>query len=223
MLNALALHRDTEDTPCSRFMIYVWAFEQGEGSKRKMGKRAAREAREGGRVGHSAEAQSDEGQGGTIASGTDDTEGMTNRMKGLSTQSPSNPPTIDAKTTQQSATTTHPADSPAGPPVVAPPADGTPVVQDVLVPWVLQPKPGTKETQAEEPKVFHRYYHLFLRGELRELVESAARDDGYIVVASPDQGAALGPEDKWMKVVSEGWEADNWWLEGQVGVGPTRG
>ena len=150
-------------------------------------------------------------------------------------------------------------------------------VQDVLVPWVYQPKPlpsekkpkekGRKRTQipnqspasnlksqpnhletgnttetsatpepAEpipdavpaqpEAQVFHRYYHLFVRGDLRGLVERAAVEGGYVVL--PDLGqdgitAQEGEVDvggkKWVRIREVGWEADNWWIEGEVGRG----
>lgn len=161
-------------------------------------------------------------------------------------------------------------------------------VQDVLVPWVYQPKPppsekkpkekgkkrqqkaaggppssaqsGATEVEAgsvseptetepsaaveasqvqpqsqpqPEAQVFHRYYHLFLRGELRELVERAAREDGYIVLADHPEGAESGHSgveaegrgdtdvdveaNKWLRIRGVGWEADNWWIEGEVG------
>lgn len=94
-------------------------------------------------------------------------------------------------------------------------------------------------TEKEEPEtqVFHRYYHLFVRGELRELVEEAVMEEGYIVRDGQDPditGISDGTEDirrgieeletegpkrkKWFRVVKEGWEADNWWLEGEVGL-----
>lgn len=57
--------------------------------------------------------------------------------------------------------------------------------QDVMVPWVMKRKDdqgGTEET------TFHRYYHLYQRGELeRDIVEA---------------GGA---------VIESGYERDNWW------------
>ncbi|KAK7539856.1 S-adenosyl-L-methionine-dependent methyltransferase [Phyllosticta citribraziliensis] len=77
--------------------------------------------------------------------------------------------------------------------------------QDVMVPWVMQGgnKPKAKAKNAnqrdavddeaqdqppEEPKTFHRYYHLYRKGELEADV------------------AAAGGE-----VVESGYEKDNWW------------
>ncbi|BEJ01875.1 hypothetical protein CcaverHIS631_0605570 [Cutaneotrichosporon cavernicola] len=107
---------------------------------------------------------------------------------------------------------------------------GGEVVQDVMVPWVVKPGPGKtkrakgrrgveaaedkspdqpEEPQEPEDKVYHRYYHLFVEGELRALVQAAGRSEGF----------ALGDEaGKYLRVVSEGWEADNWWIEGEVGL-----
>lgn len=55
--------------------------------------------------------------------------------------------------------------------------------QDVMVPWVMKQK---GEEDAE--RVFHRYYHLYRRGELEEDIEQA----GGLVEVS-------------------GYERDNWW------------
>ena len=144
-------------------MIYVWAYEQGEGSKRKMGKRA----------------------------------------QAQNARSLEEPPSEHIPGNEQG---------------------GKEIVQDVLVPWVLQPKPGTKLSKEEEdpspqPQVFNRYYHLFVKGELRQLVESAAQSGGYTLSLEGESGS-FGQNEKWVRIKAEGWEADNWWLEGQVGIGP---
>jgi tRNA (uracil-5-)-methyltransferase TRM9 len=66
--------------------------------------------------------------------------------------------------------------------------------QDVMVPWVMRgsKKAGSGEqtngTAPTEDKVFHRYYHLYRRGELESEIEAA----GGVVVES-------------------GYEKDNWW------------
>jgi tRNA (uracil-5-)-methyltransferase TRM9 len=53
--------------------------------------------------------------------------------------------------------------------------------QDVMVPWV---------TRAEAEEVtYHRYYHLFRKGELEKCVEEAGG-----------------------KVLEGGYERDNWWV-----------
>lgn len=114
-------------------------------------------------------------------------------------------------------------------------------VQDVLVPWVLSSEPGKKKDKTknvkgrrkqgeglgpeqqpedneqpkeEEPKVFHRYYHLFVEGELEDLVRTAAQSDGYAVLGKDEDKPESG---MYLRVVDVGWEADNWWIEGEVG------
>ncbi|KAJ2536510.1 tRNA methyltransferase, has a role in tRNA modification [Coemansia sp. RSA 1933] len=73
-----------------------------------------------------------------------------------------------------------------------------PNVQDVLVPWVL---PGSKtrtsndvdaadNTTHLEDKVFHRYYHLFRKGELQQLFEQVGR----------------------CEIVENGYDRDNWYI-----------
>lgn len=92
-------------------------------------------------------------------------------------------------------------------------------VQDVLVPWVLSNSTGKKKDEGgpePEPQVFERYYHLFVEGELQNLVENAARDDGFTVLNKP--AAETSSSGKWLRTVATGWEADNWWIEGEVGT-----
>ncbi|KAJ2116087.1 tRNA methyltransferase, has a role in tRNA modification, partial [Coemansia sp. RSA 921] len=62
-----------------------------------------------------------------------------------------------------------------------------PNTQDVLVPWVV---PGFRAQNDEQDKVYHRYYHLFRKGELQQLVEQV---DGCSVVES-------------------GYDRDNWYV-----------
>ncbi|WVR09279.1 hypothetical protein IAU60_006344 [Kwoniella sp. DSM 27419] len=133
LLRPLRLSRDA---PRARFMIYVWAYEQGQGSKRKMGQ---------------------------MATGGDK-------------------------------------------------------VQDVLVPWVYS-QPGSRQAGTpQSPQVFHRYYHLFVEGELKEMVLEAGALEGFAIL--PDGTDEPAPTTgKWLRVRGVGWEADNWWLEGEVGVG----
>ncbi|KAI9064510.1 S-adenosyl-L-methionine-dependent methyltransferase [Trametes sanguinea] len=111
--------------------------------------------------------------------------------------------------------------------------------QDVFVPWVLaqlaEPKPkarrkgkatdreaskGSQEevkatndaasTTVEPPKVYERYYHMFAKGELNELVTEAASDMGLCVGApgSAAQSGACGIE-----IVQDGWERSNYYVE----------
>ncbi len=159
-------------SPFASFIVYVWAFEQGEGSKRKMGSAA-----------HEAE-----------------------RKEAV---------------------------------------DGVTEDQDVLVPWVLQAQLGPSAGQAKQrkgrkgrgsatdqeaapaatpgpeapptppPQVYRRYYHLFKQGELQNLVREAARAEGLRVLEADEEGVS----DRWMRIRGIGYERDNWWLEGEVGMG----
>lgn len=67
-----------------------------------------------------------------------------------------------------------------------------------------------------DDKVYNRYYHLFVEGELRDLVCRAAASEGF----APDRREGGG---KYLRVVNEGWEADNWWIEGEVGLAAEAG
>lgn len=108
-----------------------------------------------------------------------------------------------------------------------------------------------KEETQEEEKVFNRYYHLFIEGELRDLIFEAGIAEGYRILPSAESSSSSIPsttttsststkqtttnpgnqipdhrenEDenengKWLRIRGEGWEADNWWVEAEVGVG----
>ncbi|OQV15112.1 Alkylated DNA repair protein alkB-like protein 8 [Hypsibius exemplaris] len=60
--------------------------------------------------------------------------------------------------------------------------------QDVLVPWHLKnvPSSADKEKPAEPEKVFHRFYHVFREGELRQCCERLA--DVRVVLEYYDEG-----------------------------------
>lgn len=60
--------------------------------------------------------------------------------------------------------------------------------QDVMVPWVMRGKKERGAENAAEDKTFHRYYHLYRKGELESDIEAAG---GTILEA--------------------GYEKDNWW------------
>ncbi|KAI0273556.1 S-adenosyl-L-methionine-dependent methyltransferase [Gloeopeniophorella convolvens] len=97
------------------------------------------------------------------------------------------------------------------------------VGQDVFVPWVFssesaRPKlplgAGVAEPQSDAltgtSKTFQRYYHMFAKGELDQLVQIAAHDLGLRVGRSPesDGGGAQGIE-----IVESGWERSNYYIE----------
>jgi tRNA (uracil-5-)-methyltransferase TRM9 len=59
--------------------------------------------------------------------------------------------------------------------------------QDIMVPWVLK-TPQSATTPDAQPKVFHRYYHLYESAELERDVEKAGG-----------------------RVLESGYDRDNWW------------
>ncbi|KAI0721026.1 S-adenosyl-L-methionine-dependent methyltransferase [Cerioporus squamosus] len=109
--------------------------------------------------------------------------------------------------------------------------------QDVFVPWVLaqsvesKPKtrrkgksfgqtglPETPETgldaQDAPPKVFNRYYHMFAKGELNELVADAAKELGLTLGdASGADVAVTGDKERGVQIVQDGWERSNYYVE----------
>ncbi|KAH9901001.1 S-adenosyl-L-methionine-dependent methyltransferase [Cubamyces lactineus] len=101
--------------------------------------------------------------------------------------------------------------------------------QDVFVPWVLaqpqEPKPKGRrkgklgersageatppseaQSDATTPKVFDRYYHMFAKGELNELVTEAAVEMG-LRVGEP------GLAGEGVQIVQDGWERSNYYVE----------
>ncbi|KAI0647117.1 S-adenosyl-L-methionine-dependent methyltransferase [Trametes meyenii] len=111
--------------------------------------------------------------------------------------------------------------------------------QDVFVPWVLaqsaqsKPKPktlrkkGLDETSAKDeedttyakrsqsaPKVYDRYYHMFAKGELTELVSDGAKEMG-LHVGSPSDTThnQEGIDTFGVQVVQDGWERSNYYVE----------
>ena len=77
--------------------------------------------------------------------------------------------------------------------------------EDVFVPWVL---PNVKGSRGESPRVFKRFYHMFVKGELRELVIHAARDLGLQVGARDDVDGVRG-----LEIVQDGWQRSNYYVE----------
>ncbi|KAL4959427.1 tRNA (carboxymethyluridine(34)-5-O)-methyltransferase [Aspergillus stella-maris] len=59
--------------------------------------------------------------------------------------------------------------------------------QDIMVPWVLK-TPESQATPNVQPKVYHRYYHLYQGSELEQDVVSAGG-----------------------RVLESGYDRDNWW------------
>ncbi|KAL0947047.1 hypothetical protein HGRIS_013190 [Hohenbuehelia grisea] len=76
--------------------------------------------------------------------------------------------------------------------------------KDIFVPWVLSQSSEASKEQA----TFHRYYHMFAKGELSELVSMAATELGLHV------GPPLATEGrKGIEIVQDGWERSNYYVE----------
>lgn len=74
--------------------------------------------------------------------------------------------------------------------------------QDVMVPWVMRGKKKKKGEEGEgggekeADRTFHRYYHLYRKGELEENVRDAGG-----------------------RVLEAGYEKDNWWAIAERALG----
>lgn len=78
--------------------------------------------------------------------------------------------------------------------------------------------PAAPEQAQPERQVFHRYYHLFVEGELREDVVAAATGMGFAIRGERDDQDGTRKGGKWLRIIEEGYEKDNWYLEGEVGI-----
>lgn len=99
--------------------------------------------------------------------------------------------------------------------------EGTKSGRDVFVPWVLstpniKPKARKTDTYPEtdqeadlKPQVFNRYYHMFAKGELTELVHEAVAELGLHV--GPFVGTQLGQ--RGVEIIQDGWERSNYYVE----------
>jgi len=96
----------------------------------------------------------------------------------------------------------------------------SPSGKDVFVPWVMSqqgtaPNQATKQpvkNAAENPgtivevPVYHRYYHMFAKGELTRLTCEAARGVG-LVIGPPEDGR------RGIEIIQDGWERSNYYVE----------
>ncbi|KAA1069846.1 tRNA methyltransferase, has a role in tRNA modification [Puccinia graminis f. sp. tritici] len=91
-------------------------------------------------------------------------------------------------------------------------------LQDVLVPWVLNNNSDQKST--EKLTTYNRYYHLFREGELIELVKCAAEslELSFTQLHSNLPQSTPPPQKDWCLIKRHGWEADNWWVEVELGI-----
>lgn len=107
--------------------------------------------------------------------------------------------------------------------------EGRRIGQDVFVPWMLStPKPQNQtnglstaatippqntDKEVSAPQVFNRYYHMFAKGELAELVQNAAGDLGLSVGAGPTETQRTMTRMKGVEIVRDGWERSNYYVE----------
>ena len=80
---------------------------------------------------------------------------------------------------------------------------------DVVVPWVLSKglsKTAESELDQTKHEVFNRYYHMFAKGELRDLVEEAAKECD-LHIGSEKNGC------RGVEIVQDGWERSNYYVE----------
>lgn len=205
----------------SRFFIYVWAYEQGPLSRRKMGSLADANAA----AAAAAAAGQGEGGGGGGSGGSSEAVAPVDKVQDvmvpwiLAPQAPkaSKPkePRASRKTRVKGTRHPHAQAQEQQERQEAEQQEQQPDSEPIPATTAPAPEPEP------EPQVFNRYYHLFVEGELRALVERAALQDGFVLRATgDDDDITPSPQEghKWLRVVAEGWEADNWWIEGEVGV-----
>ncbi|WVF67709.1 hypothetical protein IAT40_002468 [Kwoniella sp. CBS 6097] len=263
LLRPLALNKLP---PYSRFMIYVWAYEQGEMSKRRMGVLA--------NANTNADAPSERGVNDGAAGESAEIKGMSSlsvedekdaigdqdgRLGGEKVQdvlvpwvyskpgqsSKRKPAAVRTKTKKdprkhvRDDATAQPKESSNNEASAGPDVDGSRDAESSPAEKYAGGEAGgipkfeaEPEFEPEQtgPQVFHRYYHLFVEGELRSMVIQAGEKEDFVILpdgtSDPDFDSIdditseIGRSKKWMRVRAVGWEADNWWLEGEVGLFP---
>lgn len=102
-----------------------------------------------------------------------------------------------------------------------PPSSSSPLasLQDVLVPWTLNTTAELDSDPTRGPltKTYNRYYHLFRQGELIQLVRSASERLQLTFQLDPSPPESHPKPRGWCSVKRHGWEADNWWVELELG------
>jgi tRNA (uracil-5-)-methyltransferase TRM9 len=96
--------------------------------------------------------------------------------------------------------------------------EDTAVGRDVFVPWVLSPSLANRgESQLSEEsgsgtdgssRIFNRYYHMFAKDELSQLVYETASELGMMIGARK-----TGKDLKGVEIVQSGWERSNYFVE----------
>ena len=89
--------------------------------------------------------------------------------------------------------------------------------QDVFVPWSLSTgkKEVTKSAPETTPEVVQRYYHMFAKDELSQLVQVATQEIGLRVGPPPPHRNQVEGVDhtEGIEVVASGWERSNYYVE----------
>jgi len=69
----------------------------------------------------------------------------------------------------------------------------------------------------DEPQIFNRFYHMFAKGELAELVRSAGSDLGLHVgpatTLAMARGTSTEARGRGLEIVQDGWEKSNHYVE----------
>ncbi|KAJ9109345.1 hypothetical protein QFC21_000674 [Naganishia friedmannii] len=220
----------------SRFLIYVWAFEQGENSKRKMGVLASM----------TQPTQANQESEKQHSTADKNSIGETTSKEGIIAQDVMVPWVLQPKVQPKTKNPKKQEKKSRGPRGKGVPDAATGTAASGTQEQATTTLPRTPGVAIEEsgqadfatpaaPQVFHRYYHLFVKGELKDLVEDAGRAEGFTIVQQqpaksnspqdsglPSDATLLadgsGAPGKWLRIVEEGYEKDNWWLEGEVGL-----
>jgi tRNA (uracil-5-)-methyltransferase TRM9 len=215
--------------PYSRFFIYVWAYEQGSLSKRRMGVKAT-------------EGQDDLEGAGDGGGGEDKIQDVLVPwvLRSKSKPKPKSAPKSKFGPKSKSSPNVNEGEYTN--------REDDKVDEKDRSDSQDNGEEGTEEREQEEEegegeKVFNRYYHLFIEGELRDLIHKAGEEEGYRILppissspsplasststststtGTPQETESSTGTGRWLRIRGEGWEADNWWVEAEVGVGDGR-
>ncbi|KIR33550.1 tRNA (uracil-5-)-methyltransferase TRM9 [Cryptococcus deuterogattii MMRL2647] len=197
--------RLSSQPPYGRFMIYVWAYEQGESSRRKMGSAASAAASKPGNevppivVSPLQEKYEGEEQGKEKIQDVL-VPWVLAPKKGETFKKPKQLKQPKSKQPKQAKEKHHYSKEPISgveglhnyssrPLSGSEPQSGSPFSEPARLSEPQPgPEPAPKPELEPEPQVFHRYYHLFTTGELQLLVEAAGRAEGFHVIPSQDGG-----------------------------------
>lgn len=200
--------------PFSKFIVYVWAYEQGENSKRKMGVLASPpeddDSSMAGPPGQERKKDQDVLVPWVLQGPQEKKVKQPRPRKNKGKPGNVKPSGLeDGSTGEAGDTTTTTTTDDNDETVLRQDQDATPSDEPAMaIPEQAQP----------ERQVFHRYYHLFVEGELREDVVAAAKGMDFAIREANEDEAGKERGSKWLRIIEEGYEKDNWYLEGEVGV-----